>query len=346
MHHYYFHHTQSLQACLKWKRCQDLPVATRSGQSVVVNGKVYFGGGEAEREDDCYIVQCYDPSHDNWTTLPPLPVRYFGLGQVNGHLVAVGGELKSEACRSHDLLVFDGRSWNKEFPPMAISRLYPTVISNKSFLLVAGGEHYDKVTKTVEVFVPKERQWRKMMQNYLPNPCCELSAVFSSREQRYYALGGRNDQGNSNQAMYLSVDDITLDQADNRMPVLQRVPTDPRELDLELSLRSPTGSDGEQTLSSPWRNLPATPTYSPVAALLADSVIAIGGWETQKREQVHSKILKYSSKTNSWIYIGNLPSPSAQNTAVVLSSTKVLVIGGWDGQRISTVVYELNLVLD
>ena len=33
----------------------------------------------------------YDPSQDKWTTLPPLPVRCFGLGQVNHKLVAVGG---------------------------------------------------------------------------------------------------------------------------------------------------------------------------------------------------------------------------------------------------------------
>ena len=38
-----------------------------------------------------YIVHCYDPLQDKWTTLPPLPVKWFGLGQVNGELVAVGG---------------------------------------------------------------------------------------------------------------------------------------------------------------------------------------------------------------------------------------------------------------
>ena len=42
--------------------------------------------------DDCHdIIYCYDPSRDNWITLPPLPVRWFGVSQVNGKLVAVGG---------------------------------------------------------------------------------------------------------------------------------------------------------------------------------------------------------------------------------------------------------------
>jgi hypothetical protein len=61
-------------------------------QKLVINGKVYYGG---TTDDDDYNVYCYDPSQDRWTTLPPIPVRWFGLGQVNGKLVAVGGEKKS-----------------------------------------------------------------------------------------------------------------------------------------------------------------------------------------------------------------------------------------------------------
>ena len=41
-------------------------------------------------DDDNYIVYCYDPSYDKWTTLPPLPVKFFGLGQVKSKLVAFG----------------------------------------------------------------------------------------------------------------------------------------------------------------------------------------------------------------------------------------------------------------
>ena len=43
-------------------------------------------------DDNDYITYCYDPSRDKWTVLPPLPVKYFSLGQLNGKLVAVGGE--------------------------------------------------------------------------------------------------------------------------------------------------------------------------------------------------------------------------------------------------------------
>ena len=43
-------------------------------------------------DNDEFIVYSYDPSQDTWTALSPLPVRYFGLGQVNGKLVAIGGQ--------------------------------------------------------------------------------------------------------------------------------------------------------------------------------------------------------------------------------------------------------------
>ena len=66
------------------------------GTSTVFNGKVYYGGGRSymylENSKDEYSVYWYDPSQNKWTTLPPLPVKWFGLGQVSGKLVAVGGK--------------------------------------------------------------------------------------------------------------------------------------------------------------------------------------------------------------------------------------------------------------
>ena len=66
--------------------CADLPTEFNGGHSVVVNGEVYFGGGNTDERHEYneYIVHSYKPAQDKWTTLPPLPIRYFGLGQING----------------------------------------------------------------------------------------------------------------------------------------------------------------------------------------------------------------------------------------------------------------------
>ena len=49
-----------------------------------------MGGGIAE-DDDFYRVCKYDPVKDEWDTVPPAPVGLFGIGQMNGKLVIVGG---------------------------------------------------------------------------------------------------------------------------------------------------------------------------------------------------------------------------------------------------------------
>ena len=329
-----------------------------SGQSVVIDGKIYFGGGKAENEDDCYRVYCYNPAQDKWTSLPSLPVKYFGLGKIDGKLVAVGGEMK-DGSKSLSVYTFDTR-WKQNFPPLLSVRLHPAVISHKSMLVVAGGEYFDQTTKTVETCGLTRPLWYKTPLNSLPTSCIELSTVSSDSEKKYYAIGGKKGQQNLNQAMYLSVDDLhwksgrsmTYSTTDD-IPVMKNLPTNPLLLSKVLSnsvddLRHTAKLLKEkQENESPWKVLPNTPTYSPAAAMLAGSLIAVGGWDKPEKGTPQTNIFKYSSGiVNSWIYIGDLPAPRAKTTAAVLSPTEVLVIGGWDGSNISQAVYKLTLHLD
>ena len=67
------------------------------GKTNVINGKVYSEGGRTNAFDDGkYIVYCYDLSQDNWTTLPPLPVRRFGLLAIGGVETSEGDADKKE----------------------------------------------------------------------------------------------------------------------------------------------------------------------------------------------------------------------------------------------------------
>ena len=52
----------------------------------------------------------------------------------------------------------------------------------------------------------------------------------------------------------------------------------------------------------------------------------------------------YSPSANSWIYISDLPAPRSLSGVAILSSTEILVIGGWCGGRINT-VHKGTLVL-
>ena len=119
---------------------------------------------------------CYQPSDDNWTTLPPPPVKQFGLGQFNGKLVAIGGQIEKNGCMhiTDEVYTYEekSRKWKHTIPPMPTARFDSGVLSLQSVLVVAGGEIEDKThTKAVEVLKIGEKpdglQWFKV--HYLWN---------------------------------------------------------------------------------------------------------------------------------------------------------------------------------
>ena len=112
--------------------------------------------------DDEYTVHCYDLSQDKWTTLPPLLVKWFGLGQINGKLVAVGGQ-KVHEKETNEPYAFDEQSqlWRQVIPPMPTARDSPGVLSLQSALIVIGGytsSSSSSCTNTVEIFKPDTSQ--------------------------------------------------------------------------------------------------------------------------------------------------------------------------------------------
>ena len=178
---------------ITWEECAQLPYCHGGGQSTVIDGKVYCGGGGTggDRRSE-YIVYCYDPSRDNWTTLPPLSVKYFGLGQINGKLVAVGGK-KSDHSRSQEAYSYHeerpiAKRWKQTIPPMPTARDNPGTLSLQSALLVAGGNTDEagvgytdegrevvefRRTDAVEIFKLDTMQWYNT--DPLPTPCGEVS---------------------------------------------------------------------------------------------------------------------------------------------------------------------------
>ena len=279
-------------------------------KSIVINGKVYCGGGVTARDDNEYIVYCYDPSQDNWTTLSPLPVRSFSLGQINGKLVAVGGEKKSiyHSNYTNEVYTYDERSrkWKQTIPPMPTARWSPGVLSLQSALVVAGGVGYGYID-AVEIFKADTSQWHTT--DPLPTACFSISLVAIGNT--CYALGYRSLSYPS-QALYASVDELLL-------PANQ------------------TTHSGSSDTQSAWKTLPDTPTYQHTAAVLAGHLLAVGGRETSKGAAM-KEVYAYSPSTNSWIYISNLPAPRYGTAVAVLSPSEILVIGGWcDDSRVNTV---------
>ena len=81
------------------------------------------------------------------------------------------------------------------------------------------------------------------------------------------------------------------------------------------------------TEQSPWETLPDVPFRYSAAAVFCGRILSIGGCEYPNRK---SSIHAYSPDTQSWIHVGDLPTPLQRTSAVVLPTGELMVIGGED----------------
>ena len=276
------------------------------GRAVTINGKVYYGGGGCGDHDDGYCVHCYDPPQDVWLTLPKLPVLFYGLGEVKGELVAVGGS-NSLYSRSNVVHVFNkGRNWKQTIPPMPTTMYSPAVVSLPTHLIVAGGRlGAISYTDRVEIYNISTSQWSET--DRLPYACCNQRGIVYNNT--VYLMGGF-DGNNLNKVCAAQVDKlISADRQDN-------------------------GSANKA--DSVWNTISNTPSYAPSPVTISDTLFAVcggdSGWGTTQR------MYAYSSSMDSWLYVDDLPSPIAHAASVSLSPTECLLIGGLNkGERQSTV---------
>ena len=284
-------------------------------KSTVVEGKVYCRGVTETGGDTEYIVYRYASSQDKWTTLPPLPVKWFGLGHIDGKLVAIGG-WKRNGDQTNVVYTYDeqSRKWRQTVPPMPTRRVYPSVLSLKSHLFVIGG-YSPSYSGVVEIFKSDISQW--FTADPLPKACCDMSSV--AIDDVIYALGGYKHPLHLNQSVCASISDL----------LHSAVPEDdsiPSEITFTRSV---------------WKKLPNSPTYEPAAAVLGGKLLAIGGTDTEIKGANRKEIYMFSESASSWTYIGNLPAPRFDAAVAIVSSTEILVIGGWGGdtaqERVNTV---------
>ncbi len=274
------------------------------GLAVTINGKVYYGGGVCDNDDDEYCVHCYDPPQNFWSTLPRLPVHYFGLGEVKGELVAVGS-VDSSGSVPNVVHVFNrGRNWKRTIPPMPTARYSPAVVRLPTHLVVAGGRlDSGDYTDNVEIYNISTSQWSET--DRLPYACCGQRGIVYNNT--VYLMGGYNGK-NLNKVCAAQV--YKLISAD----------------------RQDDGSANKA--DSVWNTMSNTPSYRPSPVTISDAFFAVGGLDSEGKAT--QRIYAYSSSMDSWLYVGDLPSPVAGAATVSLSPTACFVIGGWNNGRQST----------
>ncbi len=298
---------QSLQVQLSYSQFSEAPVKMAGGQAITINGKVYYGGGFCDDDDDEYCVHCYDPPQDVWSTLSRLPVRYFGLGEIKGELVAVGGVDSSVSSSTSNVVhVFNKtrRNWKRTIPPMTTARHSPAVVSLPTHLIVAGGDMgILGYTDNVEIYNISTSQWSET--DRLPYACASQREIVYNNT--VYLIGG--------------YDDINL----NKLCAAQ--------VDKLISADRQDDGSANKAISN-------TPFYQPSPATISDTLFVVGGEDSEWKAT--QRIYAYSSSMDSWLYVGDLPSPIAGAATVSLSPTECLMIGGSNNGRQST-VYKISI---
>ena len=262
-------------------------------------------------DDSEYRVFCYSPSEDTWSTVLA-PVQSFGLSQLKGKLVTVGGKKKSDGKVTNEVYEFDEvtQSWKQSIPPMHTARRSPAVLSHRLALIVAGGnaeESYATRTKVVEVFREETSQWYATE----PLPFRWINPSSLLINNKWYLLGGGADgEIYSNRVVCAHVDLL-----------LQKALPDDQ-----------ASNDRNGSNSSAWEALPNTPHYGPAATTFGASLLAVGGNTTTAwpPEETQATVYVYSPCTDTWIHISDLPTPRVWTATAMLSPTEVIVIGGWN----------------
>ena len=275
-------------------------------------------------------MHCYDPRQGRWASLPPLPVKHFGLGQVDGKLVSVGGKKRRDDKETNEVYTYDDRSqrWRQTIPPMPTARWLPGVVSFQSALIVAGGAipsafyTAPSYSDVVEIFRPDTSQWYRA--NQLPVGGCDVSFVACG--DMCYALGGYSQPARLNQTLCATLNDLLCSAVPANQATLYHRNSDTQ---------------------SAWKMLRNTISFQPAAGVLTDRLLCIGGNEEIKGfgGNDSNRVYMYSPSINLWIYISDLPVPRSSTAVAVVSPTEILVIGGLcGGDRVNT-VYKAALTL-
>ena len=79
---------------IKWEEGAPAPVRCAGHTAVWLNGLVYVGGGWKTEVMPSYIINCYDPVNNSWSSINT-PYCFCAMTTLNNKLLIAGGKDKS-----------------------------------------------------------------------------------------------------------------------------------------------------------------------------------------------------------------------------------------------------------
>ena len=261
--------------------------------------KKLHGGAAVVHGNTAYFSQghnvySYTLSQDKWTELKQCKYQSFSMAVVNNQLTTIGG---GRGATATDTLLCLSRSssemkWEELLPPMPTPRISPAAVTTPTHLIVAGGSEglFGGILSVVETLDTNTLQW---------------SSVSSSPE----ALENPN-MTLCNGQLYLSRDSKIFSCSVEEL----------------LKSRKPASTSNSDSVWIKLANIPALHYAS--LTTLRGQVFAIGGRDRAYAGTATGAIHQYNRSTNSWSYIGKMPTPRALPLVAVLPSHELIVVGG------------------
>lgn len=149
-------------AATEWSFAPDMVHRRSYPASAEIDGKIYVAAGMVgETGKPLDFLERFDPSRNEWTSLPRLPRAFSAAAgaHLNGRFWVIGGGNSPEAdgrqVYSYDVV---GRRWRSE-PPLPAPRMNLAAVVFGGKLYAIGGLDPTHPTKTVFVYDPRRRRW-------------------------------------------------------------------------------------------------------------------------------------------------------------------------------------------
>ena len=267
----------------------------RYGHTAVwLNGLVYVGGGIEAGGKSSYIINCYDPVNNSWSSSINTTYCGFAMTTLNNKLVTAGGWDRSGKKTTQVLTLDAGQL--KNYTKMVTARLLATAAGHQGMLIITGGvDDKDKRLSSTELFDSNNDQWYKCSD--LPQPHYKLQSVIV--DNMLYVLGGINKDGKYSPAVFTApLDTLSTHQ---------------------LKWNTHQGTPGG---------------YSAPVSVNGTHLLIVGGNKyTEGKATFTSDIHKLNKVSHSWEAVGHIPSARSSSAAVSTTDNRVIVIGGWNDKH-------------
>ena len=274
---------------IKWEEGAPVPVGRYGHTAVWLNGLVYVGGGSETGLKASYIINCYDPINNSWSSPINTPYCGFAMTTLNYKLVTAGGKDRSYKKTTQVFTLNAGQL--KDYTKMITARSLATAAGHQGMLIITGGwDDECKILSSTELFDSKNGQWYKCSD--LPQPHYWLQSVIV--DNILYVLSGTDKNNCYSTAVFTApLDTLSIHQ-----------------------LKWNTHQDTPRCASTP-------------VSVNGTHLLIVGGHKyTGGKATFTSDIHKLNKVSHSWEAIEHIPSVRCESAAVSTADNRVIVIGG------------------